>query len=277
MTASTLPVLPRWRGARVVTAVGVLAPLLLGAVLYNLYSTLPTKAPTVAERHIEKGQELPRDAQSEGKAKGEAVPSVESESHAEMTGADIPTIDDIAVGMVEIPDGEFDLGCGRGEIQCYRNETPTYKVTFHPFAMDKYEINQAQWQKVIEDLAADPARALESVRLKGAVPATEVAPGATQTEAEQRAGKTVQNQPPAAQALAKDKRKKSSETNAARAKPIVRANTQSREKPATVQTKTKNQQSQGVETGDLREQSRRLGNELDELDRLIKDVTSQRH
>ena len=52
--------------------------------------------------------------------------------------------------MVLIQGGTFIMGCtAEQKGDCNNNETPTQEVTLHDFYIGKYEVTQAQWQKVM--------------------------------------------------------------------------------------------------------------------------------
>jgi formylglycine-generating enzyme required for sulfatase activity len=57
-----------------------------------------------------------------------------------------------AIGMefVEIPPGEFTMGCSMGDNECNADEKPTHQVQItKPFEIGKYEVTQAQWESVM--------------------------------------------------------------------------------------------------------------------------------
>jgi formylglycine-generating enzyme len=51
--------------------------------------------------------------------------------------------------MVYVPPGEFDLGCGKNDSDCYSDEKPAkhIKITYG-FCMDKHEVTQGEYEKV---------------------------------------------------------------------------------------------------------------------------------
>jgi formylglycine-generating enzyme required for sulfatase activity len=61
----------------------------------------------------------------------------------------------LAQAMIEIPGGEFSMGCSPGDSQCNNDEKPPHRVKVKAFRMGKYEVTQAQWQAVMGE---NPAR-----------------------------------------------------------------------------------------------------------------------
>lgn len=56
---------------------------------------------------------------------------------------------EIAPGMVKIPGGEFQMGCGPEDSQCAGDEQPAHRVQIRAFRLGKYEVTQAQWRAVM--------------------------------------------------------------------------------------------------------------------------------
>src|SRR6266550_3252051 len=56
----------------------------------------------------------------------------------------------IGMELVEIPAGEFQMGCSPGDRECKSDEKPYHliKIT-KPFYMGKYEVTQEQWQTLM--------------------------------------------------------------------------------------------------------------------------------
>ena len=51
--------------------------------------------------------------------------------------------------FVYIPGGEFWMGCGERETECSDDEKPRHQARVNGFWMGKYEVTQAQWEKVM--------------------------------------------------------------------------------------------------------------------------------
>ena len=51
--------------------------------------------------------------------------------------------------FVWIEGGEFLMGCGESDIGCNNDEKPAHKVRVDGFWLGKYEVTQAQWQKIM--------------------------------------------------------------------------------------------------------------------------------
>jgi formylglycine-generating enzyme required for sulfatase activity len=51
--------------------------------------------------------------------------------------------------FVWVPEGCFQMGCGSWTSDCYDNEKPVHEVCLDGFWMGKYEVTQAQWEKVM--------------------------------------------------------------------------------------------------------------------------------
>lgn len=60
--------------------------------------------------------------------------------------SDTPLIGDLCIEMVDLPGGTFTMGSNDGN---YDDENPPHQVTVSAFAIGKYEVTQAQWQKVM--------------------------------------------------------------------------------------------------------------------------------
>ena len=56
---------------------------------------------------------------------------------------------DAPEGMVPIPAGSFMMGCVPGDSECEDDEKPQHRVTVNSFYMEKYEVTQAQYEKVM--------------------------------------------------------------------------------------------------------------------------------
>ena len=55
-----------------------------------------------------------------------------------------------ALSSVLIPAGSFDMGCAKGDTQCYRSESPLHEVELtHSFYMMKGEVTQGLWKAVM--------------------------------------------------------------------------------------------------------------------------------
>ncbi|AUB83075.1 formylglycine-generating enzyme family protein [Candidatus Thiodictyon syntrophicum] len=57
--------------------------------------------------------------------------------------------------MVEIPGGDFQMGCSPDDSQCYLNEKEPHQVSVKTFRMGRCEVTRAQWVAVMD---ANPAR-----------------------------------------------------------------------------------------------------------------------
>jgi formylglycine-generating enzyme required for sulfatase activity len=56
----------------------------------------------------------------------------------------------LGMEFVLIPSGEYDMGCSKEDSDCYSDEKPAHRVKItKPFYMSKYEVTQAQWQKLM--------------------------------------------------------------------------------------------------------------------------------
>ena len=51
--------------------------------------------------------------------------------------------------FVYVPEGEFWMGCGEREQDCEDNEKPRHLVSVKGFWIGKYEVTQAQWEKIM--------------------------------------------------------------------------------------------------------------------------------
>ena len=51
--------------------------------------------------------------------------------------------------FVYVPGGEFWMGCGERETECRDNEKPRHQARVSGFWMGKYEVTQAQWEKIM--------------------------------------------------------------------------------------------------------------------------------
>jgi formylglycine-generating enzyme required for sulfatase activity len=51
--------------------------------------------------------------------------------------------------MVEVPGGEFQMGCSPGDTACVDIEKPAHRVVVRPFRIGRYELTQAQWRSVM--------------------------------------------------------------------------------------------------------------------------------
>lgn len=71
---------------------------------------------------------------------------------------------DVALEMVAIPSGQFQMGSPPNETGRYDDEGPQYEVTVEPFFISRYPVTQAQWRAVAaypqveRSLEADPSR-----------------------------------------------------------------------------------------------------------------------
>jgi formylglycine-generating enzyme required for sulfatase activity len=76
-----------------------------------------------------------------------------SASSASPSSAPRETWTDTTTGMefVWVPGGSFEMGCGSRTSDCYDNEKPVHRVTLKGFWLGRYEVTQAQWQKVMGD------------------------------------------------------------------------------------------------------------------------------
>ena len=69
----------------------------------------------------------------------------------------------VALEMVMLPSGDFQMGSPSDELQRDSSESPQHSVSIKPFFMGKYAITQAQWKAVAalpnvnEDLSSDPS------------------------------------------------------------------------------------------------------------------------
>jgi formylglycine-generating enzyme required for sulfatase activity len=62
-----------------------------------------------------------------------------------------PLRNDIGMEFVEIPAGEFMMGCSEGDSACEEGESPRHQVRItKTLQMGKYEVTQAQWKAVME-------------------------------------------------------------------------------------------------------------------------------
>ena len=60
------------------------------------------------------------------------------------------TKNSLGMEFVEIPPGEFLMGCSVGDSECDSDEKPLHKITLtKPFLIGKYEVTQAEWKKVM--------------------------------------------------------------------------------------------------------------------------------
>jgi formylglycine-generating enzyme required for sulfatase activity len=56
----------------------------------------------------------------------------------------------IGMEFIEIPAGEFLMGCSKGDTECYDEEKPQHRVKItKSFYMGKFEVTQGQWKKVM--------------------------------------------------------------------------------------------------------------------------------
>jgi formylglycine-generating enzyme required for sulfatase activity len=52
--------------------------------------------------------------------------------------------------FVQVPKGQFMMGCSASDTECISSELPAHKVTISkPFEIGKYEVTQAQWEAVM--------------------------------------------------------------------------------------------------------------------------------
>ena len=59
-------------------------------------------------------------------------------------------INSIGMEFIEIPAGEFLMGCSKGDTECNDDEKPQHKVKItKSFYMGKFEVTQGQWKKVM--------------------------------------------------------------------------------------------------------------------------------
>jgi formylglycine-generating enzyme required for sulfatase activity len=56
---------------------------------------------------------------------------------------------DVFLPMIKLPGGVFLMGCSPGDGQCEGHEQPVHKVTVHSFRIGKFNVTQAQWQKIM--------------------------------------------------------------------------------------------------------------------------------
>lgn len=59
--------------------------------------------------------------------------------------------DTVALEMVYVPGGQFNMGSSVTEAHRHKNEGPRHSVTVPPFFMGKYPVTQAQWQIIMGD------------------------------------------------------------------------------------------------------------------------------
>jgi formylglycine-generating enzyme required for sulfatase activity len=56
----------------------------------------------------------------------------------------------LGIEFVQIPAGEFQMGCSKGDTECSEDEKPLHTVKISKsFYMGKYEVTQGQWKKVM--------------------------------------------------------------------------------------------------------------------------------
>jgi formylglycine-generating enzyme required for sulfatase activity len=56
----------------------------------------------------------------------------------------------IGMEFIEIPAGEFVMGCSKGDSECYKDEKPRHRVKItKPFFLGKFEVTQGQWMAVM--------------------------------------------------------------------------------------------------------------------------------
>jgi serine/threonine protein kinase len=58
----------------------------------------------------------------------------------------------IGMEFVEIPAGEFMMGCSKEDKKCYNDEKPSHKVIItNSFYIGKYEVTQGQWKQIMRN------------------------------------------------------------------------------------------------------------------------------
>ncbi len=58
----------------------------------------------------------------------------------------------IGMEFVEIPAGEFMMGCSKGDKECFNDEKPSHKVIItNSFYIGKYEVTQGQWKQIMRN------------------------------------------------------------------------------------------------------------------------------
>lgn len=60
---------------------------------------------------------------------------------------------DVTLELVEVPGGNFVMGCDAADPACEDYESPTHEIFLDDFEITKYEITQAQYQACIADQA----------------------------------------------------------------------------------------------------------------------------
>ena len=101
--------------------------------------SLTRLAPTVRPEPVEGPSELSFDKlRTDGDAPPEE-PGIGSTWREPTTGME----------FVYVPGGEFWMGCGERETECRDDEKPRHQARVSGFWMGKYEVTQAQWEKIM--------------------------------------------------------------------------------------------------------------------------------
>jgi len=117
-----------------------------------------TGVPPVPQPREEKAQPSPPPAASARPGSPPAVTTAQPPADRPPAAPALPRqgpVGTIAQEMVEIPGGDFQMGCSPGDSQCVPDESPPHQVSVKPFRLGRYEVTQAQWQAVMND---NPAR-----------------------------------------------------------------------------------------------------------------------
>jgi formylglycine-generating enzyme required for sulfatase activity len=56
---------------------------------------------------------------------------------------------EIGIEFVQIPEGNFQMGCSLNDLECYGDEKPNLNVSIQAFYLSKFEITQGIWKKVM--------------------------------------------------------------------------------------------------------------------------------
>ena len=66
------------------------------------------------------------------------------------------------IDMVNIPAGEFQMGCSPGDTNCVENETPLHTVYVSAFDIDKYEVTNARYAACVNEGGCTPPQLTSS-------------------------------------------------------------------------------------------------------------------
>ena len=112
-------------------------------------------ADRLLERRLERRWAAEADAQDQAAATamGRTEAAIQADTQARLGRRQ--AIDALEGGLVQIPGGSFDMGCGPGDGRCEDDEKPVHWVTIQPFRIGRDEVTQAQWAAV---MGANPAQ-----------------------------------------------------------------------------------------------------------------------